>query len=414
MATSLPPLAPFPTADWRAQLVPSEWADCLDAWLALVEAHIALSEAQTPASSSRDESVSAFLSSFMRENAAAGTSILGPSDSAKALLKASFLLSSALLRSASPPSRLAQWDFLADVSRVYGRKRATVLLARLLGPAQELLDSSLSGLKKFLVKNMDAGIKGDLGAVEQRLDLANHLIHASPATAAYFLAGSDFLDALVSCFKVMNPPLRKVLIATTYLCLIGLAEGESPRISMLTDQLYALKEAAEAHKAGPINANDSLVPELVTATPLLQQLQHRLEASGSVPARVKSILDGLATFRKAGGMARPKRLVRRHIDKGKGLEGLNGSSEGREMHVHLMSQISQVQDLFPELGSGFISKLLDAFDDDPEQAIAHLLDGSLPSHLQDADRSENLYVQATQFYFLRLFSPLSPLCVSED
>jgi activating signal cointegrator complex subunit 2 len=388
MAASLPPFAPLPPSKLLAELVlTKEWAACLDAWIALAEAHLALSDEQFSTLSAKDEST-AFLTAFTREIAASGPNIIGPSDQAKALFKDSFLLTSRLLHCSTPPSGLAQWDFLADLSKAYGKKRASSLLGSLPKSALTLLDASLSGLKKFLIKNLDAGLSGDIKAVEERLQRLNPLIHSSPHVASFFLAGSDFLDGLVNCYKIMNPPLRKTIITTAYLSMVGLIEGESPKFSMLTDQLYSLKAAADAHKAGPLNVNDSLVAELVTATPLLQQVEHKLESSGTTTSRAKSVLKDLASFRKAGGMARPKRLIRRKVDKGKGR--MDAAMVQQDIHVHRMSQITQVQDLFPELGSGFVSKLLDEYSEDPEQVIAHLLDNSLPAHLKSADRSEQL------------------------
>ena len=55
-----------------------------------------------------------------------------------------------------------------------------------------------------------------------------------------------------------------------------------------------------------------------------------------------------------------------------------------------MSVITQVQDLFPDLGAGFVVKLLDEYNDNAEKVIAHLLEDSLPPHLTEADRSEQL------------------------
>jgi activating signal cointegrator complex subunit 2 len=390
--TSLPPFAPFPTASLRAELVPTEWAACLDAWVALAEAHLSLSDAQASSLTAKDESATSFLVAFMRETAAGGASILGSSEKARTLLKDVFLLTSRLLRCSPPPSTLAQWDYLADLCKAYGKKRAASLVAALPKPAESLLDSSLTGLKKFLIKNLDAGLSGNINEVEERLHRVNPLIHTSPRVASFFLAGDDFLDGLISCYKIMNPPLRKVIITTTYLCLVGLIEGESPKYSLLTDQLYSLKNAANTHKTGPLNVNDSLVAELVTCTPLLQQVEHKLEMSGTSTSRARTVLKDLAAFRKAGGIPRPKRLIRRKIDKGKGVAPSDQAMVQQEVHVHRMSQITQVQDLFPELGSGFVSRLLDEYQDDTEQVIAHLLEGSLPSHLQDADRSEQLYV----------------------
>lgn len=393
MATSLPPFAPFPSSQLRAQLVPDEWAACLDAWVSLAEAHLSLSD---PSVSTKDESLSAFLVTFMRETASAGPSTsLGPSERARTLLKDAFLLASKLLHSPAPPSGLAQWDFLADLSKVYGKKRAGSLLSSLPKPALALLDASLAGLKKFLTRNLDAGLAGDLGAVEDRLRRVNPLMHSSPHVAAFFLAGSDFLDGLVACYRIMNPPLRKVIVATAYLSLVGLVEGETPKFSLLTDQLYSLKAAAESHRAGPTSAEDSLVAELVTATPFLQHVEHKLESAGTATSRARSVLKDLASFRKAGGgggMPRPKRLVRRKVDKGKGrMTDQQQAMARQDIHVHRMSQITQVQDLFPELGSGFVARLLDEYGDDPEQVVAHLLDDSLPPHLRSADRGEQLY-----------------------
>lgn len=394
MASSqLPAFALFPLEAWRAQLVPEEWTACLDAWLALIASHLSLPDSEFLSISTKDESLTTFLSSFTRETALGGTSILGSSQSAKRLLRDCFQLTTRILQSSSPPGELTQWEFLADLSRVYGKRKVAGLLSSLSESSKTQLDASLAGLKKFLIKNLDAGLQGgDLKGIESCLDRVNGLIDASPDVASLFLAGSDFLDGLINCYKIMNPPLRKVIIATTYLCLVGIAEGQ--KISSLTDQLYSLKAAADAHKAGPLNVNDSLVAELVTSTPILQQLERRIALSDNASSRTKSVLKDLATFKKAGGgMAKPKRLVKRKVDKGKGLEEFDATQLQQEMHIHRMSQISQIQDLFPGIGSGFVSKLLDEYNDNNEQVIAHLLEDSLPPHLRDADRSEELAPQ---------------------
>jgi len=56
--------------------------------------------------------------------------------------------------------------------------------------------------------------------------------------------------------------------------------------------------------------------------------------------------------------------------------------------VHRMSLVTQVQDLFPDLGAGFVLKLLDEYGDDVEQVTAHLLDDTLSPQLQSANRNE--------------------------
>ncbi|KAI0379529.1 hypothetical protein F5Y04DRAFT_130424 [Hypomontagnella monticulosa] len=384
----LPPFATFPEAPWRDHIVPEEWEACLSNWIALAEAHLSLPENQFASLSVKDESVSPFLISFMRETASNGIGILGTSQPAQLLFRQCFLLVARLLRSPSPPLSLLQWEFLSDFCRLYSKKRASTLVNWVSQKLQ--VTNSLNSLKKSLITTLDSGLKGDLKTLESSLKRLNHLIHASPEIAAFFLAGSDFLDGLINCYKIMNPPLRKVIVTTAYLCLIGLTEGEPPNFSMLTDQLYSLKSAADSHKAGPLNANDSMVAELVTVTPILKQVQHRLEESGSSTARWKSVINALEGFRKPGGNVRPKKLVKRKVDKGKGVMTEGDDKALGEMKIHRMSQISQIQDLFPTLGSGFVSKLLDEYGDDTEQVIAHLLEDDLPSHLATADRTKEL------------------------
>ena len=262
-------------------------------------------------------------------------------------------------------------------------------MAKLFNDHAPAIEATLTSLKKLLIPHLDSGIKGDLKLVESRLLQLNPLLHASPQACTLFLAGSDFFDGLVTCFRVMNPPLRKAIIATMYLCLVGLTEADPPKWAMLNDQLYSLKSSADSHKAGPHNVNDSLVAELVTSTPILKILSRRAEDSGAATDNLRKRITALEDFKK-GPMVRPKRLVRRKVDKGKGKQ--TADDVQTEIHVHKMSQITQIQDLFPDLGSGFVARCLDEYGDDVEQVVANLLGETLPPHLASADRSEPLYV----------------------
>ncbi len=386
-------MASFPEAAWRNHLVPEEWEACLDAWVTLAEAHLSLPTAEFVRISTKDESLAAFLTSYF-EQTALSHDFLPPKISLKAkhLRRQCFLLSHRLLEVPTTPEPLLHWHFLANVSKVYGRRHGSELMKVVWAQHSSSLEAVLSLLKTSLALELDTGLKGDLRTTELQLKRLNYVLHVSPGAAAFFLAGSDFLDALISCYKLMNPPLRKVIISTTYLCLIGLTEGEKPNFSSLVDQLYFLKSVADAHKVGPTNVNDSLVAELVTVTPILKHVQRRIEASGSGSGRAKSVLTALEGFRNAYGSGRPQRLIPRKINKGKGVAYGNAGENGLDgqLHIHRMSLVSQAQDLFPDLGSRFIGKLLDEYKDDVEQVTAHLLEGSLPPHLKNADRAERL------------------------
>ncbi|KAK0384491.1 hypothetical protein NLU13_8577 [Sarocladium strictum] len=388
---ALPPLAAFPDSAWRDHLKDAEWDGLLIAWTTLSQAYAGLGDDDLARRLRKDESIPTFLTSFMQATATDGTSTLG--QNATGLLRAVFQLTSRVLLLA-PPAQLLTFDFLASLCRIYPKRITSPLLSRLFTNEKHSIavEASFSALKKLLIPHLDSGIRGDLKLVEQRLTLLNPLLHCSPHACSVFLAGSDFLDGLISGFKVMNPPLRKVIVTTLYLCLIGLVEAEpSPKWAMLSDQLYALRMAADAHKAGPLNANDSLVPELVTQTPILKVLLRRAEASSAATENLKKRITALEEFKK-GPMARPKRLIKRRVDKGKGK--MSAEEAHAEMHIHKMSKITQVQDVLQDLnlGTGFIARCLDEYNDDVAQVIDKLLVDSLPPHLAQADRHESLSI----------------------
>ncbi|KAI8307342.1 Activating signal cointegrator 1 complex subunit 2 [Colletotrichum sp. SAR11_240] len=389
MAT-LPPFAPFPSSTWRSHLTPQDWNALIDAWTTLSQAYLAQTDAQLSKAVSKEDSLPAFLSTFITEVAEASpAATIGSSPPAKVLLRTAFTLTARLLTLSSPPPiPLTTPIFLASFSKLF-RRNAPAVLTKAWNAHAAAFETSLAGLKKSLTQSLEAGMKADLKSLESRLAGLNHLLHASPDAAAYFLAGSDFSDGLVSAFKITNPPLRKVLITTMYVCLIGLTEGETPRFGMLADVLFSLESAAETHKAGPLNVNDSLVAELVTVTPVLKQLLKRAEEKGAASTALKTRISALEGFKKpGGGFMRPKRLVKRKVDKGKGTAGAEDVQA--ELHIHRQSQIALIQDLFPDLGSAFVSKLFDEFGDDTEVVTSHLLEDDLPPHLKDLNRGEQL------------------------
>ncbi|PTB61954.1 hypothetical protein BBK36DRAFT_1173020 [Trichoderma citrinoviride] len=391
MSSSLPPFAPFPKASWRQRISPAEWEALSEAWIALSQAYLALDDAAFDKEASADDSsLTAFVSTFVEETAAAESDAKTIVASSPRLLKTIFRLTSRILTaSPPPPPRLLDVHFLAGFARTFPKKHTAPLLARLFAShaAAAAVESSLLALKKLLIPQLDAGSKGDLKLVERELARLNPLLHASPDACMLLLAGSDFFDGLVTCFRVVNPPLRKTIVTTVYLCLVGLTEVEPPKWSMISDQLYAIQVAAEAHRKGPLNPNDSLGADLVTNTPILKTLLRKVESSASAPSNIKHRITALESF-KSGIIVRPKKLVKRKLDKGKGREA--PEDVHAEMHVHQMSQIAHVQDLFPDLGAGFIVKCLDEYHDNVEQVIANLIDETLPPHLATADRSEPL------------------------
>jgi activating signal cointegrator complex subunit 2 len=372
--------------------VPEEWEDCLEAWILIAERHLSFSATELSSKSAHDDSLIMFLVSYMSESTQSPDLIAsGSSPNGFRLRKYCYFLSCRLLKLQRPPDQLLTVDFLSDFCKVYGKRSTSKVLEVLWTQCSAQLEKALAAKMAVLTEELNYGIKGDPQQLEQKLKRLVSLLHSSPEAAAYFLSGSDFIDGMISCYKLMNPPLRKAIVSTLYLCLVGLTEGTTPKLSLLTDQLYALKAAADAHKAGPLNVRESLVAELITSTPILDQLEERFGSSENGSARLRTVIAALKEYRKPGGTIR-SRPRRKHHDKGKGAAVADDSfnHENNGVHVHQLSLISQIQDLFPDLGSAFVTKLLVEYDDEVEVVITHLLEDSLPPHLREADRSEIL------------------------
>jgi len=60
--------------------------------------------------------------------------------------------------------------------------------------------------------------------------------------------------------------------------------------------------------------------------------------------------------------------------------------------------ISQVQELFPDLGDGFIDQCLEALNNNPETVIAKLLDDDLPASVKNVNRSTKRYLFIYLFF----------------
>ncbi|KKF94636.1 Activating signal cointegrator 1 complex subunit 2 [Ceratocystis platani] len=336
---ALPEFAPFPSSQVREALLPEQWTNALAAWATLTSAVLALSDNDLKDYLGTSGAISAvaYLDGAYAEVAAKGPRILG---SSPAKATANLRLMRTLLVRLLTKGQLAglgDWGLLADFARVDWANAGDVL-ALAWTTQTSSIETSLAVLKKNLIRLLDASLSGDLKAVEQILSRLNYLLQGATIAAAYFAAGDDFMDGIVSCYKVMNPPLRKVLLATGYLCLRGLLHSPEPKLALT------------------------------------------------------SRIDALKTYQRLGGARslRPARLKQKKaLDKGKQVVDTADANHA-ELHAHKLSKVAEIQDLFPHLGSAFVCKCLDEYGEDMEQVVAHLLDSSLSSYLAGLDQSEQL------------------------
>lgn len=380
---SLPQFAPFPDAKVRQSVQSDEWQLYLDSWASLTDLYLRLDDQQF-ASARRDvDSLGLFLISFFHELAgddSLATKVIS-------LRKKSFLLLHRIWSGQHVEDAFLNWPVLADICHVFTKsEQFRRLLQTLWKRKGGAIEKALQTAKTSLIRNLDSKRPEE---AESTLNRVAPLLKASPDASVYMLIGSDFLDALSSAYPKVPPAMQKKLVTTAYLGLTATLEGEKPNYSLLSDHLYTLKSSEEQEqKKEP--GKRTLVADLVTNTPLLEKIRDK--AAAPEATRVRNTAASLSAFRQSA-VARPKRIVRRKVDKGKekaeGDEYGHGAFTG-EVHIHRMSVVTQIQDLFPDLGAGFVVRLLDEYNDNVEMVTAHLLDDSLPPHLAEADRSESL------------------------
>lgn len=393
---ALPPIAPFPPAKVRDEITTEDWEACLDAWIALLELHLKLPNGDFNLISSKDDSLITFILSYISENhiLLLQKRTFSQDSRSKALHHKYFLLVHRFLSQAQTvPPPLLQLSFLADFSVVYrGSKALRPLLANLWDTrgGQEL-EPVLVKAKFRLIQGLDAAATdGPSQDLEKQLDLLIPLFHVSPDSARVFLTGSELIDASSASYKVVSHGIRNKILHLTYSGLTSLMDGKQPNFSLLFDHLYSLVNSQQEPREG----DHTLLVDLISKTPLVSRIQDRVE--DSYAARAKPLVAKLQSIAPVMD-PKPKRVAPQRVDKGKRRADINQLDDGfghdfmNNIHVHRMSLISQVQDLFPDLGSGFIIKLLDEYGDDVEMVTAHLLDDSLPAHLRNANHHEDLY-----------------------
>jgi activating signal cointegrator complex subunit 2 len=405
---SLPQFAPFPDAKVRQSIAPTDWKLYLDSWTSLTELYLRLDDQQF-ASARRDvDSLGRFLISFFHE--LAGDDSLATR--VALLRKKAFYLLHRIWSGQDIEDAFFNWPILADICHVFTKsEQFRRLLQTLWKRKGGAIEKSLQTAKNSLIRNLDSKRPEE---AEGTLNRIAPLMKASPDASIYMLTGSDFLDSLYNAYPKVPPTMQKKLVTTAYLGLTATLEGEKPNYSLLSDHLYSLKSTEEQEQKKE-SGKKTLVADLVTNTPLLEKIRDRTTAPEA--SRVKNTVASLSAFRQSS-VTRPKRLVRRKVDKGKSKAVDHDYGHGAfssEVHIHRMSVITQIQDLFPDLGAGFVVRLLDEYNDNVEEVTAHLLEGSLPPHLAEADRSEQLYTFLSSLVnnlLTPLLGPHHPQCHS--
>ena len=388
----LPAIAPYPPASLQKRLATSDWEASLDAWISLTTLHLRTADAQFRLTSIKDGSLHRFLVSYMAE---AYLTLMGQDQNdhkARTLRRNVFLLGHRILSQTRPvPPSLLHWTFLGHLSHVYqGNLALRPLLSSIWNENRAAIDSQLLETGSELLQ----ALLSPQAVSNSRLDELLHglmlFFKPCPQAAEHFLAGSEMVDAISTCYGEWPDDTRRRALKFTYCGLMSLLDGVQPRISVVLDHLYSLKNASDSGDKSE-KERGVLIMDLVSCTPLLSKLEAL--AQGPSAGRVRSIFSSLqklkvSSLQSQGGMAGDDHRTRKRM--GKLPIHTRDRSFSNEMHIHRMNLVSQIQDLFPDLGTGFVVRLLDEYNDDVETATANLLDDALPPRLRAADQQEEL------------------------
>ncbi|KAJ5115826.1 hypothetical protein N7456_000174 [Penicillium angulare] len=383
-----PPLAPVPSPAVRRTIPSDDWDACLDAWIMLLGIRLNANDQKFELAAADDASVVSFLESFY-QHASAGDQGLHHGPKARKLRKLCFLATRRyILGHSNPNPELFSWTLLGNMCSCYPSSVALkTSLSEVWDLHHEKILSSIEKAKSFIMGQlsspnslMSPGVIGDI----RRLTILASVL--SPCGQA-LMAGSDFLDTLAESYHSpkIREELRRMLVANVYVGLISLLKEPSTNLSLLLDQLYSLKAAAGL--GTPKMKNEAtILSDLICSTDMLQRLEKYLQSHPQ--KRGEDLLASLRLYQLESKHFHRRYQRKKKLDKGK--EPSSGLGIPDELHAHKMSLVSQVQDLFPDLGSAFVVRLLDAYNDSPETVVAHLLDDSLSPELQSLDRSEQL------------------------
>ena len=366
-------IAEYFPARIRHKIPPQDWEACVEAWILICYELLVSDAGDFAAQISSSPSISKFLTSYIEENALDNVSNNAQS---RVLRSKVYRLIHRLLSEVSlPPSSLLNFDFLSKFSLIYQKVTS---LSHLLDTTWKRHDldknRSFKEHKATLVETLERHHIGNFKEINPLLLSQVAALQKSCSPYNWQLTvGSDLLGAFNTAYYGAESDTRKKLRIIVYRSLIGLLQSDKPKVSILLDHLYTLDSASE----GP------LLEDLCSQTPLLGKI--RAMTTGPDTARANAVLEHLSKWE------RPSRPRVRKTAKGKTKETepqSNGISV--EAHIHQMSLVTQVQDIFPDLGTAFVTKLLDEYHEEVETITSHLLEDSLPEYLKKLDRSKNL------------------------
>jgi activating signal cointegrator complex subunit 2 len=413
----LPRLIPVPPSVVRKTIPNEEWEATLDAWILLTELRLHLSPKQFGECAHADRFNAPFLTLYFA--ARDDTRLHGSnnrttaSNKPKHLRKIIFLLTRKYyldVQSFPLADELFDWRFLGDFCDTY---HSISTLKQLLLEVWTKYENEISpSVEKGKFEVMEVLSKANkakqmtaASAIVLDIRRLSVLASALPLVGCLLMTGSDYLDTLYDAYETSlsatneadGKALRNALVANLYAGLTSLLKVSNPNLSLLLDQLFSLKVSANVETTS--NRKAALLPnllsDLVCSTDILVRIERYLISAPQ--KRGQDLVSSLREYQLQMKEIHSQRYQRDKKKKDKG-KAISNTQQYDSLHVHKMSLITQIRDLFPDLGEGYVVRLLDYYADSVESVVAHLLEGSLPPELKALDQTEPLPDHNLQFH----------------
>jgi len=365
----LPPLLNFPSKDIQNQLPPEEWEACLEIWISSVQLRLRLSDDQLSKSAPQTTTVPFLLSYFSNHNFV--TAVTAGNRESRLHKDCYYLLKKLLLARTAQLQAETYFELLVGGSSVYAHLSPWRKVLKLVWTSQKQTRKAIESAKVSLA------VSTDPQSHTIWLQKISTLTKSLPETATVTVASADYVDTVTDLFNAVTPGLARAVTENVFYSFIALLENK--HITILTDNIYHMKsEADRLRKAKP--ESTTLLSSLLCTTSFLR---HFASNSG-VATRKQSLVDQLASYRQEALHLHPlpakkrRQKAKQHALKDDG------------MHMHTAAQVSQVQELFPGLSTGYILKVLDYYANHVENVIGALLEpASLPQELQDQNMPDH-------------------------
>lgn len=362
----LPPVIPYPPDAIRSLLGPDEWTSCLDLWIQSVELRLNLPDVQFSRVSPNNVGVP-FLLSYLPVAPTLDKSPRNPK--ASHLFSICYSLTKRiLLRHDGQKGSITYFELLSSGSIAFGqttpwKKSISKIWQTQQKTARRAVDSAKSALSTSVESQEQIAWLQKITALTKVL----------PEVATVTVAGADYLDTLMEIFNASAEDIKKAVTENIFHSFKSLLENK--HITILTDNIYHIKSESDRIRKSDPQAT-TILSSLLCTTSFLKHFV----SNNEIATRKQSLVEQLSAYRRDMLHLHPLTPSQRRK------RGKLRAKEADGMHVHKVSQVSQVHELFPNLGTAYILKALDLFADNVENVIAALLEPkSLPAELQDQD-----------------------------